>query len=244
MQFSHAMEGIAMKLKMSNKAIAIAGAFALTLLVACGGGQAAPGSQAATETGGASSSADASQGEATSSEAQPATPSKAEFAVEGDGWGFVYPEYWKGKVECEAANSAIPNDKTAKSWVIRSTADNSCDLLGISDASQEYIEQYLAGEEGKAMKTLGQTTLGSGQTATIMKKNEALGLFALLPNGRYLFLAGSNAIPRSPSESQKKELATRCDFQSFGKKSSWEDYDEALEKSFLEQIAGYVYATS
>ena len=244
-EFGHAMAGIAMKFKVGNKAIAIAGAFALATLVACGGGQAAPEPQAASEASSvASSSADASQGESASSEVQPAAPSKADFAVEGDGWGFVYPEYWKGKIDCEADKNTLPKDKTAKSWIITSATDSNCQLLGIGDASQEYIEQYLAGEEGKAIKTLGHTTLGSGQTATIMKENEILGLYAQLPNGRYVIMAGNSVIPSSPSESQKKELAVTCDLQSFGKKSSWEEYDEALVKSFLEQIAGYVYATS
>ena len=234
-----------MKIVSRNKVLAIAGAIALTTLVACGGGQTVPESQVAPETSSvASSSADASQGESASSEVQPSAPSKADFAVEGDGWGFVYPEYWKGKVDCEANKNTFPKDKTSKSWTIRSVADGSCELLSIADASQEYIEQYLAGEEGKAMKTLGHTKLGSGQTATILKENEALGLSAQLPNGRYVIVEVNSKIPSSPSESQKKELSARCDLQSFGKKSSWEDYDEALATSSLEQIAGYVYATS
>ena len=225
-----------MKTNTRTRFIAIAGAFALSTLVACGAGQPAPEPQASSEAGGVASS---------SSDTKPATPSKADCDIVGDGWGFVYPSYWKSKVKNEPIDNPIPKDETAKGWSIKTDGADAYLVMNVADVSKDLGAKYLMGGEDDATETTASTTLGSGQAATIRKaKDGSIALVAELPNGRWLALSGTDKIPSSPSESQKKELSARCDLQSFGKKSSWEDYDESLVTNFLEQIAGSVYVIS
>lgn len=224
-----------MKTSTRTRVIAIAGAFALSTLVACGAGQPAPEPQASSETGSVASSA---------SDTKPATPSKADCDMVGNGWGFVYPSYWKGKVKSESIENPIPKDETAKGWNVGTDDADAYSVLAIADVSKDFGAKYLTGGEDDVTETLASTTLGSGQAATIRKgKDGSMALVAELPNGRWL-LVGTDKIPDSPSESQKRNLSARCDLQSFGKKSSWEDYNESLVTSFLEQVAGNVYVIS
>lgn len=224
-----------MKTGTRTRIVAIVGAFALSTLVACGAGQPAPETQASSEASSVASS---------SSDAKPAPPSKADCDMVGDGWGLVYPSYWKGKVKSEPIENSISIDSTAKGWSVETDDSNAYPVLAAADISKDAGAKYLTGGKDDVTETLASTTLGSGQAATVRKDEDGIALVAELPNGRWLVMSGTDKIPGSPSESQKKQLSARCDLQSFGKKSSWEDYDESLVTSFLEQVAANVYVIS
>lgn len=151
--------------------------------------------------------------------------------ISGDGWCVRIPDYWRGAVNVEKANTTLNGEKVTTYDVVcddvRSTRDDEpVSILLIKEFPSQDAAKHLNFGDAKPEAT---TTLKSGQEVSIYTSQMGYEMLVPLPSARELVIftgwqTGQGPLNNKDTEVFRSKVLAYADLQSFGAVTSFDDY--------------------